>query len=42
MTTSRNTHASGKLRALVSGAGFAGLTAAFWLHRLGYEVTIVG
>lgn len=41
MTTSRNTHASGKLRALVSGAGFAGLTAAFWLHRHGYEVTIV-
>ena len=26
---------------LVSGAGFAGLATAFWLNRLGYQVTIV-
>jgi 2-polyprenyl-6-methoxyphenol hydroxylase-like FAD-dependent oxidoreductase len=28
-------------RVLVSGASFAGLSTAFWLHRLGYSVTIV-
>jgi len=28
-------------RVLVSGAGFAGLATAYWLRRLGYEVTIV-
>lgn len=28
-------------RALISGAGFAGLTAAFWMRELGYEVTVV-
>ncbi|MBW6524371.1 FAD-dependent monooxygenase [Sphingomonas sp. RHCKR47] len=27
--------------ALVSGAGFAGLATAFWLNRLGYDVTVV-
>lgn len=27
--------------ALVSGASFAGLATAFWLHRLGYRVTLV-
>lgn len=27
--------------ALVSGASFAGLSTAFWLHQLGYQVTIV-
>ncbi len=26
---------------LVSGASFAGLTTAYWLKRLGYEVTVV-
>ncbi|PJI55644.1 hypothetical protein CTI14_03085 [Methylobacterium radiotolerans] len=26
---------------LVSGAGFAGLATAWWLHRLGYRVVIV-
>lgn len=26
---------------LVSGASFAGLTAAFWMNRLGYQVTVV-
>lgn len=26
---------------LVSGASFAGLTTAFWMSRLGYEVTVV-
>lgn len=26
---------------LISGASFAGLTAAFWMHRLGYAVTVV-
>ncbi len=28
-------------RVLVSGAGFAGLATAFWMHRLGYRVTVV-
>jgi 2-polyprenyl-6-methoxyphenol hydroxylase-like FAD-dependent oxidoreductase len=28
-------------RVLISGAGFAGLTAAFWMNRLGYAVTVV-
>ena len=26
---------------LVSGASFAGLATAFWMTRLGYQVTIV-
>ncbi len=26
---------------LVSGAGFAGLTTAYWLNKLGYKVTVV-
>ncbi len=26
---------------LVSGAGFAGLSTAYWMNRLGYEVTVV-
>jgi 2-polyprenyl-6-methoxyphenol hydroxylase-like FAD-dependent oxidoreductase len=26
---------------LISGASFAGLTAAWWMHKLGYEVTVV-
>ena len=28
-------------KALISGAGFAGLAAAFWMLRLGYQVTVV-
>ncbi len=28
-------------RVLISGASFAGLSSAFWMRRLGYEVTIV-
>jgi 2-polyprenyl-6-methoxyphenol hydroxylase-like FAD-dependent oxidoreductase len=28
-------------RALISGASFAGLTAAFWMRKLGYRVTVV-
>jgi 2-polyprenyl-6-methoxyphenol hydroxylase-like FAD-dependent oxidoreductase len=28
-------------RALISGAGFAGLAAAFWMRKLGYRVTVV-
>jgi len=28
-------------RVLVSGASFAGLSMAYWLHRLGYAVTVV-
>jgi 2-polyprenyl-6-methoxyphenol hydroxylase-like FAD-dependent oxidoreductase len=28
-------------RVLISGASFAGMTAAIWMRRLGYEVTIV-
>jgi 2-polyprenyl-6-methoxyphenol hydroxylase-like FAD-dependent oxidoreductase len=30
-----------KGKVLVSGASFAGLSTAFWLSRLGYEVTVV-
>lgn len=30
-----------KRQALISGASFAGLATAWWLRRLGYEVTIV-
>jgi 2-polyprenyl-6-methoxyphenol hydroxylase-like FAD-dependent oxidoreductase len=29
------------MRVLISGAGIAGLTAAYWLHRYGFTVTIV-
>ena len=29
------------LKVLVAGASFAGLTAAFWMNRLGYKVTVV-
>jgi len=28
-------------KALVSGAGFAGLSTAYWLRQLGYDVTVV-
>ncbi|PWH06601.1 FAD-binding monooxygenase [Brachybacterium endophyticum] len=28
-------------RVLISGAGFAGLASAFWMRRLGYQVTVV-
>lgn len=30
-----------KERVLVSGAGFAGLSTAYWLNRLGYAVTVI-
>lgn len=30
-----------KQRVLISGASFAGLSTAYWLNRLGYEVTVV-
>jgi 2-polyprenyl-6-methoxyphenol hydroxylase-like FAD-dependent oxidoreductase len=37
-----NTETAGqKLRVLVSGASFAGLSTAYWLNRLGYAVTVV-
>ncbi len=26
---------------LISGASFAGLAAAWWMHKLGYSVTVV-
>jgi 2-polyprenyl-6-methoxyphenol hydroxylase-like FAD-dependent oxidoreductase len=29
------------LNVLISGASFAGLATAFWMHRLGYKVTVV-
>jgi 2-polyprenyl-6-methoxyphenol hydroxylase-like FAD-dependent oxidoreductase len=29
------------MRVLISGAGIAGLTAAYWLHRYGFSVTIL-
>ncbi|MDN4640795.1 FAD-dependent monooxygenase [Agreia sp. PsM10] len=41
MTTTHDDATWGAPKALVSGAGFAGLTTAFWMHRLGYQVTIV-
>ncbi|OIN79061.1 FAD-dependent monooxygenase [Mycobacterium malmoense] len=28
-------------RVLISGAGVAGLTSAYWLHRSGFEVTVI-
>jgi 2-polyprenyl-6-methoxyphenol hydroxylase-like FAD-dependent oxidoreductase len=28
-------------KVLISGASFAGLTAAFWMNKMGYEVTVV-
>lgn len=30
-----------KKSVLVSGASFAGLASAWWMHRLGYAVTVV-
>jgi 2-polyprenyl-6-methoxyphenol hydroxylase-like FAD-dependent oxidoreductase len=33
--------ANQKSRILVSGASVAGLTAAYWLDRCGFEVTVV-
>ncbi|KQR44530.1 FAD-binding monooxygenase [Frigoribacterium sp. Leaf164] len=41
MTTTQDAVTTNTPKVLVSGAGFAGLTAAFWMHRLGYQVTIV-
>ncbi|WP_188897890.1 FAD-dependent monooxygenase [Microlunatus endophyticus] len=32
---------NGSPRVLISGAGFAGLTTAFWMRRLGYQATVV-
>jgi 2-polyprenyl-6-methoxyphenol hydroxylase-like FAD-dependent oxidoreductase len=32
---------SSKARVLVSGASFAGLATAYWMHRLGYLVTVI-
>ena len=29
------------LSVLIAGASFAGLTAAFWMNRLGYQVTVI-
>jgi 2-polyprenyl-6-methoxyphenol hydroxylase-like FAD-dependent oxidoreductase len=34
-------HPNHKQQVLIAGASFAGLTTAFWMHRLGYEVTVV-
>lgn len=28
-------------KVLISGAGFAGLTLAYWLHRFGFQVTVI-
>lgn len=36
-----STQADPAPRALLSGASFAGLTAAFWMRKLGYRVTVV-
>jgi 2-polyprenyl-6-methoxyphenol hydroxylase-like FAD-dependent oxidoreductase len=41
MVTVRNSSAPSDSHALVSGASFAGLATAFWLNRLGYQVTVV-
>jgi 2-polyprenyl-6-methoxyphenol hydroxylase-like FAD-dependent oxidoreductase len=37
----QSTHTEPAPRVLISGAGFAGLTAAFWFGKLGYQITIV-
>jgi 2-polyprenyl-6-methoxyphenol hydroxylase-like FAD-dependent oxidoreductase len=40
--TSRNgTTETTNQSVLISGASFAGLTAAWWMHKLGYSVTVV-
>ena len=43
--TQHNTHSAQankqKASVLISGASFAGLASAWWMHRLGYAVTIV-
>jgi monoamine oxidase len=36
-----NTTQQARPHVLVSGSSFAGLTTAFWMNRLGYEVTVV-
>jgi 2-polyprenyl-6-methoxyphenol hydroxylase-like FAD-dependent oxidoreductase len=36
-STARGRHAT----VLIAGAGFAGLAAAYWMNRLGYQVTLV-
>jgi 2-polyprenyl-6-methoxyphenol hydroxylase-like FAD-dependent oxidoreductase len=41
MTPADEDATSNTPRVLISGASFAGLTAAFWMHQLGYLVTIV-
>lgn len=44
MVTPTSTHtgtSANQRTALVSGASFAGLATAYWLHRLGYGVTVV-
>lgn len=38
---SGSAQAVGKKRVLISGASFAGLASAWWMHQLGYEVTVV-
>src|SRR6478609_2273870 len=30
-----------EMKILVSGASFAGLSTAYWMNKLGYEVTVV-
>lgn len=41
MSKDQTTHARAPGQALVAGASFAGLSTAFWLHQLGYQVTVV-
>lgn len=41
MMTGSSTDATIEGSVLISGAGFAGLTTAIWMHRLGYRVTVV-
>jgi 2-polyprenyl-6-methoxyphenol hydroxylase-like FAD-dependent oxidoreductase len=42
MARQTSTHSTNlKTRVLISGASFAGLTTAYWMSRLGYEVTVV-
>lgn len=41
MTSANTFSQQSSPRALVSGASFAGMSTAFWLHQLGYQVTIV-
>lgn len=41
MSTPKDQQATAKQQVLISGASFAGLATAWWMHRMGYAVTVV-